>query len=95
MKRPKSLTGVFHLPDARLHFYLSFDEKSPNDKPGGDAGIIGRILDKTSELSPDLQELLIAFADQVRSHARKAPGNGEGEGQGHDTEKTDGHPPSK
>ncbi len=81
MRKPKSLTGVFHLPDARLNFYLSFDDKPPNDKRGG-ATSIGRILDMTSELPPDLQDLLVTFADHIKASAKKAPGGGNGEEEG-------------
>lgn len=62
----KSLTGVITLPDVRFNFYLSFDKKEEpeNDGAKGDvAREVGQILDRASELSPDLQKLLVEFAE--------------------------------
>lgn len=64
MATPKSLTGVIRLPDAHLHFYLSFDEKAPKTGvEGGELKSIGRILMQAEKLSPEMQEVLVKFAE--------------------------------
>lgn len=73
MNLPKSLTGSIHLPDARMTFYLSFDqngEKPASTAPEGDeAKIIGRILDKAMGASPELRDLLVSFADYIHKNS--------------------------
>lgn len=77
MKNPKSLTGTIHLPDARLSFYLSFDGKGGKDDSEDDeTRLLGSILDQAVNLPPEMQELLIKFADTIREVAEKC-------GQGH------------
>ena len=73
MSTLKSVTGVLHLPDLRLNFYLSFDETEPE---GEDAKKIGRIMDQASDLTPEMQEVLIKFADFLEKHGEKASGQG-------------------
>ena len=67
----KSVTGVLQMPECRLNFYLSFDETEPK---GEDAKKIGRIMDQASDLSPEMQEVLIKFADFLEKHAEKPSG---------------------
>lgn len=77
MKNPKSLTGTIHLPDARLSFHLSFDGKGVEDDSEGDeTRLLGSILDQAINLPPEMQELLIKFADYIREVVEKC-------GQGH------------
>ena len=67
MTRPKFLTGVIHLPNARLNFDLSFDGKEPEPCcVGQEAKMIGRILEKTVDLSPELQAIIIDFAEHLK-----------------------------
>ena len=83
MSRPQSLTGVIHLPDAKLSFHLSFgnDQKGPTEIKGEEAKMIGHILNQTLKQSPELQELMVSFADYLKSAAEKAQKTG---GQGSD-----------
>ncbi len=82
---PKSLSGVIHLPDARLNFHLSFEgqdgEKGEAKAApvGGEAKALGRILDQAVTSSPEVQELLIHFADYIKRTAKE-----KSEGQGPD-----------
>ena len=62
---PKALTAVIHLPDVRLHFYLSFQYDAANPPVGTDAKMMGRILDKASNLPTEVQELLVTFAEHI------------------------------
>lgn len=64
--KPKSVTGVIHLPKARLNFYLSFDDKESAETVGQEAEMIGRILEKAVDLSPRLREILGEFAEQLK-----------------------------
>lgn len=67
MTRPKSLTGVIQLPNARLNFHLSFDGKETEPCcVGQEAKMMGRILEKTLELSPELQDIIIDFAEHLK-----------------------------
>lgn len=76
MSELRSVTGVLQLPDCRLNFYLSFDRTGPK---GETAKKIGKIMDQASELSPEMKEVLIKFADFLEKHAEKPIG------QDHDT----------
>lgn len=77
MEMPKSLTAVVHLPDVKLHLYLSFESKEPiTIGEGVDAKLMGRILDKASGLPPELQEMLVGFADHIMKTLSK-PDNGD------------------
>ena len=72
MIKPKALTGVIRLPDASLNFHLSFTQKEPVAEPvGEEAKIIGRILDQAFELSPEMQDILISFADDIKKATAK------------------------
>jgi len=75
MSTLRSVTGVLHLPEFRLNFYLSFNETEPK---GEDAKKIGSIMDQASDLSPEMQEVLIKFADFLEKHAEKPSGQGPG-----------------
>ena len=73
---PKSLTGTIHLPDARLNFHLIFGEGETKDQPEGEeAKLMGKILNQAVELSPELQELLVSFADHIHKVNNKGQGN--------------------
>ncbi len=79
MNKPKSLTGTIRLPDASLNFHLSFDGKGGKTEPvDNSAETLGSILEKAVELSPEMQELLIKFADYIRKVAEKGNGGHEG-----------------
>ncbi len=56
MIAPKSLTATIYV---RFHY----QEPEVGALTGGDTQTINKILDQASELSPDLQELLVKFAD--------------------------------
>ena len=73
--RPKSLTGVIHLPNVRLNFFLSFDDKGTKAGVGGqEAEMIGRILEKAVDLSPELRDILDEFAEQLKKATRDPTG---------------------
>ena len=74
MKIPKSLTATIHLPDVRLNLHLSFDGKEGAVLTGDEAKKIGRILDSALELSPELQELMLGFAEYIRRTTEKKGG---------------------
>ncbi len=81
MNKPRSLTGVIRLPDASLNFHLSFDGKGGKTEAvgvGNPAETLGSILEKAIDLSPEIQELLITFADYIRKVAEKGNGGHEG-----------------
>lgn len=87
MKKTQSVTGVLHLPDARLTFHVNFgdDQNIAIDLKGAESQMIGHILNQALRLSPDLQELLVTFADYLKAAAEKARhGEGDGGGQGPD-----------
>ncbi|MBA7637671.1 hypothetical protein ES703_45317 [subsurface metagenome] len=64
IEAPKSLTAVVHV---RFHY------EEPEAKPvgEGDVEIISRILDRGSELSPDMQEILAKFANYLSELGEK------------------------
>lgn len=73
MMIPKSLTGTIHLPDARLNFHLSFSGKETKNQSDFDGlESMDRILNQASELSPELERLLIEFADYLKKRAEPA-----------------------
>lgn len=81
MKKPGSLTGIIHLPDARLNFHFTFgnDPEEMTELKGEEARMIGHILNQALKLSPELQELMVSFAEYIKSAAEKAKdGNGQG-----------------
>jgi len=66
MLNPKSVTGVLRLPDVLLNFYLTFGEDGKRKKTGKkDEGVelIGKILGQADKLAPEMQELLVKFAE--------------------------------
>lgn len=67
IESPKSLTALVHV---RFHY------KEPEAKPVGESELelVGRILDRASELSREQQELLLKFAHYLE----KLKGEGEG-----------------
>ncbi len=70
---PKSLTGVINLPDVRLNFHLSFDgEKGGTEPRGEESKLLGRIFEQAVVLSPELQELMIDFAEFIKGVTEKA-----------------------
>lgn len=75
ISKAKSLTGVIHLPKARLNFYLSFDDKESAETVGQEAEMIGRILEKAVDLSPRLRDILGEFAE----HLKQATGDTTGQ----------------
>ena len=68
MAKVKSLGGVLTLPECKLNFYLTFDEK---DLPSDEAQKISKILGQVSNLSPELQEILVDFAEYLEKRADK------------------------
>ena len=80
MRRLKSLTGVLHMPEIKVNFHLSFDEREPKGEEakntGEDAKKIGTILDQFSNLSPEIQEIIIEFAEFLEHKAEKPGGQG-------------------
>jgi len=85
MRQPKSLTGVISLPDARLNFHLTFGDETKDtlEISGEETKIIGNILNQALRLSPEVQELLVKFADYIKDAAEKVRA-GDGDGQGSD-----------
>jgi len=64
IESPKSLTAIVHI---RFHY------KEQETKPVGEGEIeiMSRILDRTSELSPELQEMVVNFTDYLNKHGGK------------------------
>ena len=73
MRRLKSLTGVLRMPEIKVNFHLSFDEQEPE---GEEAKKIGRVLDQFSNLSPEMQEVIVEFAEFLEKKAEKPGGQG-------------------
>ncbi len=86
MRRLKSLTGVLHMPEIKVNFYLSFDGQEAEGKEakntgeeepeGEEARKMGRVLDQFSNLSPEMQEVIIEFAEFLEKKAEKPDGQG-------------------
>lgn len=69
---PKSLTGTIHLPDVRLNFHLNFAVKEgATDLEGEEAELLNSIFEQCITLSPELQEILVNFADHIKKAAEK------------------------
>lgn len=64
LESPKSLTATIH---------VKFHYKEPEAEPirEGQAEIMNRILDRTSELDPELQELVVKFASYLNDIGQK------------------------
>ena len=86
MRRLKSLTGVLHMPEIKVNFHLSFDEQMPEgedakntgeeEPEGEEAKKIGRVLDQFSNLSPEMQEVIVEFAEFLEKKGEKPGGQG-------------------
>jgi len=61
---PKSLTATIY-----VRFHYKETETQPVTE--GETAMINRILDKASELSPDLREILIKFADYLNQQGKE------------------------
>lgn len=72
---PKSLTATI---------YVRFNYKEPESQPSEETRteIIGKILDRASELAPELQEILAKFTDYLNQLDPKK--------EGQDSAKADG-----
>ena len=71
--RSKTLTGVIHLPDVRLNFNLYFGgETGEKETPGEESKLLGRIFEQAVALSPELQELMVDFAEFIKGVTEKA-----------------------
>jgi len=58
IKSPKSLTAVVHV---KFHY----EDKEPKPVSELDVEMVSQILAKASGLKPELQELLVKFADHL------------------------------
>lgn len=67
MKTPKSLT-------ATIHVQFHYDEEEPKQASESEVELVNKILDRTSELEPDLQEIILKFADYLSSLGEKEAG---------------------
>jgi len=58
IKSPKSLTAIVH---------VKFHYKEPETKPVGQSEIemMARVLDQASHLEPEMQEILVKFANYL------------------------------
>lgn len=66
---PKSLTAVVHV---RFHY------QEPEGKVGGsEVELMDRVMDRVSELPPELQELVVKFTDYLK----ELKGNGQDPGK--------------
>ncbi len=64
IRTPKSLT-------ATIHVQFHYDEEEPKAAAESEVELVNKILDRTSELEPDFQELLLKFVDYLNSFERK------------------------
>jgi len=68
IESPKSLTAVVH---------VKFHYREPEAKPEteGEVEMLSRILNQASEMSPEMQEILVKFADYLNNlKGRTEPG---------------------
>lgn len=72
----KSLTATIHLPDVNVHLFAQFEQKCGKTKQVEDNEIelLSRILDQASEASPELQEIILKFADYIKDLNKQSPG---------------------
>jgi len=61
LQQPKSLTAVIH-----VKFHYEDGECKPVSE--GDMETIGRILEKVSGIEPELQDVLVKFADYLEKN---------------------------
>ena len=64
MKSPKSLTAL-------VHVRFNYEELLTKPPSKSEIEILAGLLDHASELDPNLQELLVKFADYVKKTAEK------------------------
>jgi len=68
MSQLRSLTGVI-MPDGSIKFHLSFIEKEPKEN---ELQRISGIIDNAQDLSPEMQEIMVEFAEYLqRRYGRK------------------------
>ncbi len=58
LERPKSLTAV-------VHVNFKYSESESKKISESEIEILNRVLDKASELTPDMQEILVKFAEYM------------------------------
>ena len=66
MQGPKSLT-------ATVHVRFNYDEPEVKTAVGGQVQIIAELLEHTADLDPQLQELLIKFANHLKATNTQEP----------------------
>ncbi|MBA7679407.1 hypothetical protein ES703_87699 [subsurface metagenome] len=68
LRTPKSLT-------ATIHVQFNYDgEKEPKQATEGEVELVNKILDRTSELEPDLQNTILKFVDYLNKLGGKGDG---------------------
>ena len=65
IETPKSLTAIVHV---RFN-YQEPEAKAPDRK---EVEILSRILDQSSNLSPEMQEIMVKFADYLGTSTARA-----------------------
>lgn len=66
----ESLTATIHV---RFHYKEEEQQKPPD---GSGLQIINRLLDKAAELQPEMQDLLVRFADHLKNISTDEEGQG-------------------
>lgn len=66
IQSPKSLTATIH-----IRFHYAEPETSPVTE--GEAAMVGRLLEQTADLDPDLQEVMIKFANFLKRSSASEP----------------------
>lgn len=70
IEKPKSLTAV-------VHVNFKYDESESKKISEPEIEILNRILDQASDLTPDMQEVLVKFAEymnKLQEQGRAEPG---------------------
>ena len=70
IEKPKSLTAV-------VHVNFKYDESESKKISEPEIEILNRVLDQASDLTPDMQEVLIKFAqymNKLQEQGRAEPG---------------------
>ena len=68
LRTPKSLT-------ATIHVQFNYDgEEEPKPASGSEMKLANKILDRTSELEPDLQNTILKFVDYLNKLGGKGDG---------------------
>lgn len=60
IETPKSLTAIVHVK-------FNYQESAAKAPDAREIEILSRILNQSSELSPDMQEIMVKFADYLSS----------------------------